>query len=54
MWWKDLDPSIYIAVILLAIIVVLAVEAIRHRSTLKKIFYRIMLKAREASPVLRI
>jgi len=41
MWWQDLDPSIYIAVILGAIIVVLAVEAIRHRLALKHIPYRI-------------
>lgn len=41
MWWQNLDPSVYIAVILIGIILVLAVEAFRHYRTLKSIKYRI-------------
>jgi gamma-polyglutamate synthase len=41
MWWQDLKPGIYIAVILLAIIIALFIEAIRHRTALNKIPIRI-------------
>ena len=41
MWWQDLRPEIYIAIILLSIIILLFIEAIRHRTALAKIPIRI-------------
>ena len=41
MWWQNLDPEIYIAVILAGIIITLLFEAISHRLALKKIPIRI-------------
>ncbi len=41
MWWQDLQPSVYLSVILVGLIIVLVIEAMRHRAALKKIPIRV-------------
>lgn len=41
MWWQDLNPGIYIAIILSLIIIILLIESIKHRTQLRKIPIRI-------------